>query len=736
MNYKTVSYDQSYTPQNKEWGRILSLDGKWQIVEGNKNQMPSQFSATVPVPGLITSATPAFNNAGEEKPENSVYWYRRTFTIDGNLPELVRLKIFKSMFGTKVFINGKEVGENPLNFTPLYFTVTPYLKGNGNENEIIIRVGAHISSVPDSVVSGADPERQKYPSGIYDHVQLLFSSDSYVARTQIVPDIGRKSIKTLVYFASNKKSGQSLDLDASVIETKTGKQVGSANIMSGAISSGKESIITVNIPIKDCKLWTPEEPNLYVLRLSNKDYSYQTRFGMRNFTVDSSYTNKALLNNEPCFLRGTNFSIHRFFEDTLSKQYAWDPVWVRKLFRTFTTMDMNAVRFVIGPGPEMWYDIADEEGMMIFNEYAIWYAYQPDIGSVEEQAADPYKKWGVWPKNLKSEQLIREYTDWMQENWNHPSVIVWDAQNESWSKETGEAINVVRKLDLSNRVWDNGWSPPVSAGDIREAHPYFERWVEGSEMEIMVGLEEKPFSLTNLATAEKIPSTFYLPYQYAYNLPPNWYWKQPCVINEYSYLWLNRDGSPTILTKPYYDAMLGSRASAEQCRELYARNLAAVTEYWRATRSCFGILYPFGLAGSIPGGATSDNFINIANLELDPYYKKYIPDAFSALGISAELWKSDFEINPWSGTQAEFAVAVINDMRTSFNNYFNIIVTKEDSVIQTKRYRYEVLPYEVRRIYVKMELPDKPGKYEIIAELYGRDNKVVRSYRPIQLHKK
>ena len=53
------------------------------------------------------------------------------------------------MFGTKVFINGKEVGENPLNFTPLYFTVTPYLKGNGNENEIIIRVGAHISSVPD-----------------------------------------------------------------------------------------------------------------------------------------------------------------------------------------------------------------------------------------------------------------------------------------------------------------------------------------------------------------------------------------------------------------------------------------------------------------------------------------------------------------------------------------------------------------------------------------------------------
>jgi beta-galactosidase/beta-glucuronidase len=733
---KTVSQYQSYTPQNQEWGRIISLDGQWEVEEGNKQQIPSKFSATVPVPGLITSATPAFKNAGEEKSGDAAFWYRRKFNIAGNIPELVRLKIFKSMFGTKVFINGKEVGESPLNFTPLYFNVTPFLKGNSDENEIIIRVGAHISSVPDSVVSGADPERQKYPSGIYDHVQLLFSSDSYVARTQVVPDIEAKSIKTLVYFAANKKSGQSLDLNATVLETKTGKQVGRAIIKSGAISAGKESIITVNIPIKDCKLWTPEEPNLYVLRLSNKDYSYQTRFGMRNFTVDSSYTNKALLNNEPCFLRGTNFSIHRFFEDPLSKQYAWDPVWVRQLFRTFTAMDMNAVRFVIGPGPEMWYDIADEEGMMIFDEYAIWYAYQPDIGSVEEQAADPFKKWGIWPKNLTSKQLIREYTDWMQEHWNHPSIIVWDAQNESWSKETGKAIKEVRKLDLSNRVWDNGWSPPVSAGDIREAHPYFERWVQGSEMKTPDGLEEKPFSLANLATAEKIPSTFYLPYQYAYNLPPNWYWKQPCVINEYSYLWLNRDGTPTSLTKPYYDAVLGINASPDKRRELYARNLAAVTEYWRATRSCFGILYPFGLAASIPGGATNDNFINIANLELDQYYKKYVPDAFSALGICAELWKTDFEIEPWSGTQAEFAVAVINDMGISFNDYFNIIITKEDSVIQTQRYRYEVLPYEVSRRHVKIELPDKPGKYEIIAELHGRENKIVRSYRPIQLHRK
>jgi hypothetical protein len=238
-----------------------------------------------------------------------------------------------------------------------------------------------------------------------------------------------------------------------------------------------------------------------------------------------------------------------------------------------------------------------------------------------------------------------------------------------------------------------------------------------------------------LANAEKIPSTFYLPFQYALKQQPNWYWKQPCVINEYSYLWLNRDGTPTELTKPYYDAVLGVNATADQRRELYARNLAAVTEYWRATRSCIGILYPFGLAGSIKGGATSDNWIDVAQLQLDEHFKKFVPDAFSALGVCAELWQTEFKIKPWWGTQAEFTVAVINDLDSSFSEHFFVHVMKGDSVVSSTRYRYDVRPFEIIRMPVKIELPNVAGNYEVITELYGRKNKVVRSYRQIRIDK-
>ena len=717
----------------QEWGNVYSLDGTWEIAEGRKNQQPVFFSATTPVPGLVSAAQPSFKDVGLERDAGAVYWLRKKFRIADSIPALARLKIFKAMFGTHVFLNGKAVGENSLNFTPLYFNLRPFLKGNNQENELLISIGAGIASAPDSVVAGGDPERHRYPPGIYDHVQIILSGDPYILRTQVAPDIATKKITVAIQFAAEKAIAMPMRLQASIYEWGSNKVVARASISSGTVRPGKENKTILTIAIPNCKLWSPESPNLYVLKISGKQYRYATRFGMRSFAVDTAFTNRAMLNNKPCFLRGTNLAAHRFFEDTACRQYPWDSAWVRKLFRRFTSMEMNAARASIGPPPELWYEMADEEGMMIMDEYAIWYAYQPAVGSVTEEAADLYKKWGIWPKNLTTAQLINEYTAWMQERWNHACVIVWDAQNETWAPQTGEAINAVRNIDLSRRIWDNGWSPPASPADIREAHPYFERWVAGTEMKTVEALKEKPFTTQALATAGKLPSTFYLPYQSAYSMPHNWYWKQPCVINEYSYLWLHRNGNGTTLTKDYYDAILGANATAAERQNLYARNLAAVTEYWRACRSCFALLYPFGIAGSIEGGATSDNFTDIPSLSFDAAYTKYVPDAFAALGVCAELWQTDFEYNSWSGAQAEFPVAIINDTENLYNSYFTIEVLQADSICSSVSYRYAAAPFAVNRRMVKIDLPKKAGRYSIVTSLHGSKNKVVKSWRDILL---
>ena len=57
--------------------------------------------------------------------------------------------------------------------------------------------------------------------------------------------------------------------------------------------------------------------------------------------------------------------------------------------------------------------------------------------------------------------MISEFREWMRDNWNHPSVAIWDANNETWYPDfTTKIIPAVRALDLSNRPWENSYTGP------------------------------------------------------------------------------------------------------------------------------------------------------------------------------------------------------------------------------------------------------------------------------------
>ena len=47
-------------------------------------------------------------------------------------------------------------------------------------------------------------------------------------------------------------------------------------------------------------------------------------------------------------------------------------------------------------------------------------------------------------------------SDWVRDNWNYPSLVIWDTCNETHDPVFGdEIIPTVRKLDLSNRYGDS-----------------------------------------------------------------------------------------------------------------------------------------------------------------------------------------------------------------------------------------------------------------------------------------
>ncbi|MGW8258037.1 MAG: hypothetical protein ACWGMZ_11165, partial [Thermoguttaceae bacterium] len=107
--------------------RVVSLDGSWQIEQGDMEVIPKEFCHTVVVPGLIDMARPSFADVGKKSELREAFWYRRSFLIDGAVPDVAILKIHKAKWGAKVFLNGQLLGEHLPCFTPAILNVTPYL---------------------------------------------------------------------------------------------------------------------------------------------------------------------------------------------------------------------------------------------------------------------------------------------------------------------------------------------------------------------------------------------------------------------------------------------------------------------------------------------------------------------------------------------------------------------------------------------------------------------------------
>ena len=170
-----------------------------------------------------------------------------------------------------------------------------------------------------------------------------------------------------------------------VREVRSGKIAGLLGREVKLSGHGKEDSIDVKIPIKNCHLWSPEDPFLYTLEVNTDADETSTRFGMREFHFDT-VTKKGVLNGKPYFLRGSNVTLYRFFEDSTCKDLPWNSGWVRKLHNSFKQFHWNSLRYCIGFPPDAWYRIADEEGFLIQDEFPIWYG---GTG------------WCSWPKELK-----------------------------------------------------------------------------------------------------------------------------------------------------------------------------------------------------------------------------------------------------------------------------------------------------------------------------------------------
>jgi beta-galactosidase len=627
----------------------LPLDGTWEIADGVAPEaIPTEFGHTVEVPGLVHNAQPTFPDVdgfesvelvsnrirqgilpesarvaapGVSRQRRDYFWYRRTFTVPASRA-VATLRVNKAQFGTAVWLNGRKVGEYPGCFSAGVFDVTAAMRWDG-ENVLLVRVGAHPGVLPPTYPAGTDFEKRRWTPGIYDRVTLELADDPVIEWVQVAPRIATSEILVQTRVRNHGRDAVSFDLGQRVTSWRSGDLAAEAAPLALTLGPGEARTVEQTLAVSGAHLWSPEDPFLYVLGTATGGDSLESRFGMREFRFDTA-TRRAWLNGKVYFPRGSNITLHRFFEDPQSGRLPWDETWVRRLLVDIPrSMHWNAFRFCIGPVPDRWLEIADEAGLLIQNEFFVW---------TGAPAWDP-----GYARHWDANEMVRQYSDWMRDSWNHPSVVIWDANNESLDPVFGErVIPAVRGLDLSSRPWENSYNQPVGPDDPIEDHPYL------FYGEAMGGGE--PFAMTDLVRRPGGPK----------EAPKA---ARAMILNEYGWLWIRRDGEPTLLTEKLYPKLLGPNATAGDRIAEDAYLLAALTEYWRAHRNYAAILHFVYLTCSFPGVFTADHFADVPSLTLHAPFADYMGEAMKPLGV----YLAFFDRTLVAGGERTYRVMMVND---------------------------------------------------------------------------
>lgn len=286
--------------------QTINLNGVWQIAEGTMAEQPASFPATCPVPGYADFATPPFKDVGvvgnkwhvgmqrekdaDGKPmtyaHREAFWYRREFKLDGPVPAVAVLKLNKVKWGSKIWLNGQLVSEHLPNFTPYHADLAKLLKGNGEPNELVVRVGA-APNVNDPKIPISDKiEKSKYFPGIWDDVELILADSYFVRSAQIAPMLKEKKARVVaqIDFPADAKDAP---VKVIVCEAASGKEVASGSFRAVPKKGEREWSLDVKLDLPSFTPWTPEKPFLYTATIKTPGDTWSSRFGMPSFRVNN-----------------------------------------------------------------------------------------------------------------------------------------------------------------------------------------------------------------------------------------------------------------------------------------------------------------------------------------------------------------------------------------------------------------------------------------------------------------
>ncbi|MDM5330559.1 sugar-binding domain-containing protein [Neobacillus sp. CF12] len=389
---------------------------------------------------------------------HDVVWYERTFMI----PEKWQGKQIHLHFGAvdyraSVWVNGKVVASHEGGHTSFFTDITDTLMDG--LNKVVVRV-------EDISTELEQPRGKQYwekeskgifytrTTGIWQTVWLEPVNHSYIERVKLTPNIDTGEV-TVEYLIQNRSEKQELEIEIYSQDLVVAKESRKVNLDQ---RKNKQVVLLKDFESGNGKLWSPEQPFLYTIKLCLKVDNeivdkVESYFGMRKISINNG---KIELNNKPYYMKLV--LDQGYYPDSLLTAPTDEAI--KRDIELTKEMGFNGVRKhqkVEEPRFLYW---ADHLGILVWGEMANCHTFTD--------------------KAIK--RISSEWQDAIERDYNHPSIVAWVPINESWGvpllkRDPRQANHLVsmyyltKSLDQSRLVISNdGWEHTVS--DVLTIHDY------------------------------------------------------------------------------------------------------------------------------------------------------------------------------------------------------------------------------------------------------------------------
>ena len=428
--------------KRSEW---ICLNGIWDFAAIEDETIQPDYSQTILVPFCPESRLSGVNRVF---PIGTTFCYRKHFEIPSEWAEKHILLHFGAVDQECiVFLDGIELMRHSGGYYPFQLDITEYVCGKPVEHTLEVRV--------------KDDLRHDLPWGKQSRSRggMWYTPFSGIWQTVWMEPVPEYHIDEV-----------SVQLNGCTAEI-TVEGVPQAEIdFNGGVYAAQQGRVRITVP--EPRLWSPEDPFLYMFTVLAGEDRVESYFAIRTLTIGNvNGIPRLCLNGSPYFFNG--LLDQGYWSDGICLPAS--PMSYEQDISAMKALGYNTLRKHIKVEPELFYYACDRLGMIVFQDMVNCGDYHyirdsvlPTLGMVRRR-----------DEKLNSNRNVRSaFLQHMKETVgllrSHPCICYWTIFNEGWGQfQADEAYDYLRQLDPSRWIDStSGWFHQRKS-DVDSLHIYF-----------------------------------------------------------------------------------------------------------------------------------------------------------------------------------------------------------------------------------------------------------------------